>query len=516
MKTQLKFLLLFSVVVSCTPVVQNIYLGQGIMSGEATSTSIILQSRLTVSDTLVDGDLMGELGVGTFQIDIDSLFGNPISSDYVKASPENDFIIKTKIEDLKSGTKYFYRLRFGANKNSLLTSETGSFKTLAGPDSDAEISFAVVTGMNYYHFHFGRYNSSKAYSGKDKKLGYPALKAIKELRPDYFIGTGDNVYFDHPNKANFENAKNAGNNPHHGRYKGMEVIDESGMRRKYHEQFVQPRFRDLFRNVATYWEKDDHDYRFNDADPVQEFPISHELGIKNFKEQLPVVDPRDLNSKTYRTYRMSKDLQIWMLEGRDYRSPNQMKDGPNKTLLGTAQLNWLKETLLMSDASFKLIISPTPMVGPDDAHKRDNHTNHQGFRYEGEAIFKWLVDNGFLDKNLYIICGDRHWQYHAMHPSGIEEFSTGALVDNNSRPGRLSGDPNSTDPNGLIKQFYIQGDAESASGGFLLVTIKRNGLVPVGYFQYYNEAGELLYEVKKESTKISKKEQSLKTTKSPK
>jgi len=110
---------------------------------------------------------------------------------------------------------------------------------------------------------------------------------------------------------------------------------------------------------------------------------------------------------------------------------------------------------------------PTPMLGTDDAYKTDNHVNHDGFRQEEEAIFQGLVDNDFFDKNLYIICGDRHWQYHAMYPSGIEEFSTGALVDNNSRVGRLAGDPDSTDPDSLIVQCYIQGGKESASGKFL-------------------------------------------------
>jgi len=85
-----------------------------------------------------------------------------------------------------------------------------------------------------------------------------------------------------------------------------------------------------------------------------------------------------------------------------------------------------------------------------------------------------------------------------MHPSGIEEFSTGALVDNNARPGRLAGDPKSTDPNGLINQFYIQGNEEFASGGFLFVTVKRDGNIPIASFQYYDERGKLLYEIKKE------------------
>lgn len=494
-----RILFIVSALLACNQSPQDIYLGQGIMAGEVTSTSVILQSRLTTADTLSHGDLIGSKGVGMFQIDLDSTFNNPINSRVMEALPENDFIVKTKIQGLDTGSSYFYRLKFGKDTDTQFTSETGSFKTLPGPDTDAKVAIVVVTGMNYYHFHFGQYDRTKAYAKSDKRLGYPALKTIRTLSPDYFIGTGDNVYFDHPNQSNFDKAIEAGKNPHPGGYGGMEVVDEIGMRRKYHEQFAQPRFKDLFRSVSTYWQKDDHDYRFNDADTIQDFPISHELGIRNFKEQLPIVYPGKLTAKTYRTHRMNKDLQIWLLEGRDYRSPNKMEDGPHKTLLGTEQLSWLKKTLSSSDATFKFIISPTPMVGPDDAYKRDNHVNHLGFRHEGESFFEWLVDQDFLDKNLYIICGDRHWQYHAKHPSGVEEFCTGALVDNNARAGRLAGDPNSTDPEGLIEQFYIQGDKESASGGFLLVSVNRLGDVPIASFRFYDEQGTLLYETQKEA-----------------
>ena len=203
MKTHLKTVLILSIICSCKPNVQEIYLGQGMMAGEATSTTIFLQSRLTVSDTLTNGNLFGRSGVGIFQIDVNSSFDNPFHSDRVEALPENDFIIRTKIEGLKPGTKYFYRLQFGTDTNSFYISETASFKTLPGPDSDAEISFAIVTGMNYDKFHFGAYERSTAYSGPDKLLGYPALSAIQNLHPDYFIGTGDNVYFDFPQSKNF-------------------------------------------------------------------------------------------------------------------------------------------------------------------------------------------------------------------------------------------------------------------------------------------------------------------------
>lgn len=87
-----------------------------------------------------------------------------------------------------------------------------------------------------------------------------------------------------------------------------------------------------------------------------------------------------------------------MVEGRDYRSPNALPPGPEKSIWGEKQKAWLQQTLLESDAVFKILVSPTPMVGPDDLRKQDNHTNPLGFRAEGEAFFQWLKENNFLQK----------------------------------------------------------------------------------------------------------------------
>jgi len=96
-------------------------------------------------------------------------------------------------------------------------------------------------------------------------------------------------------------------------------------------------------------------------------------------------------------------------------------------------------------------------------------------------------------QNFFIVCGDRHWQYHALDPSGVEEFSCGALIDANSRLGRNPGDPASTDPNGVIKQPYTQ--AES-SGGFLMIRCESGGdaaRARLG-FQFFDEKGDVLYD----------------------
>ena len=176
----------------------------------------------------------------------------------------------------------------------------------------------------------------------DRAAGYPSLKTMAGMDLDFFVGTGDNVYYD---------------TPYLGRAK-----TRGCMRARWHRQFAKPRFARFFQRVPVYWEKDDHDYRYNDADPHGEIEPSPELGAAVFREQVPVVPPGDPEAVTYRTHRINGLLQIWLLEGRDYRDSNIDPPGPDKTMWGASQRKWLQETLLASDAVFKILISPTPIV----------------------------------------------------------------------------------------------------------------------------------------------------------
>ena len=464
--------------------------GQGEIAGEVTTESVILQSRLTTTDGWLDGDLPGSPGVARFEVATNADFTSVVEmSDWIDATADGDYIVKARVSGLTAETGYFYRVVYGPDPENTVYGPARSFATHAGSSGEAETSFMVVTGMNYYQFfdNDSRYNDTdntpaRAYTGPDKSLGYPALATMLSMDPDFFIATGDNVYYDVPFEGRADTAP--------------------AMRKKWHEQLGKQRFIDFFAEVPTYWEKDDHDYRYNDSDNTSSQTPLPQLGQDIFLEQVPVVDPADPNPVTYRTHRISQDLQIWLTEGRDYRSANMSDAGPDKTLWGTEQISWFKRTLSESTATFKILISPTPMIGPDDADqagrpadnhdpvKRDNHSNPHGFRHERDELFAWLVENDFPDKNFYIVCGDRHWQYHSRHPDGFEEFSTGAIIDANSRVGRPPGDPESNDPNALIMQFYTY---DEPTGGFLNVTITP-GDAPAAAFRFYDEQGALMYE----------------------
>lgn len=457
--------------------------GMGIMVGEVTDHSALVQVRLTATEKLVERDVPGAWGVVEFQL-LSADSKTPVQTQVVRALPQRDFIARAHFADLKAGNVYTCKTRIGLTEQELRQGPEAEFKTNPGDEGAEQVRFVVVTGMNYAKFHGddridreqhrieNNTELPAPYAGPDKPLGYPALATILRFHPNFFVGTGDNVYYDTPDSPRAETVPQ--------------------MRQKWHEQFVQPRYRDLFAKVPTLWMVDDHDYRIDDGDNTGEFLPLPETGRRILLEQLPYAPASEPAAKTYRTLRVSKDLQIWLTENRFYRSPNSMPDGPGKSIWGEEQKQWLKHTLVASDAKYKILISPTPMIGPDDLRKTDNHCDIGGFRHERDEFFAFLKQNHLDQNNFFMVCGDRHWQYHALDSTGFEEFSCGALVDANSRLGRLPGDPAGTDPQGLIQHLHVQ---KERSGGFLMVNCQpARGETPARLsFEFYDELGKPLY-----------------------
>ena len=442
------------------------FLGQGTMSGEVTDATALLQARLTQASELnAEGDLPGAAGVVCFEWSTHEDFREARHTAFQPATDKHDFIVRAEITGLKPGTTYHYRAVLGSTEASAQAGPSCSFKTLPGGEQDTPVRFIVGSCMNYNKFMHGKRGKASGpltATEEDKRLGYPSFESMLKLRPDFFVGTGDIVYYDNPLRV-------------------AETVPQ--LRQCWHEQFRFPRMIEFFRSVPAYWSKDDHDFRYNESDNSTEHLPLPKTGIDMFREQLPLV-ATDSDKPTYRTHRVSMDLQIWLTEGRDYRSPNEMADGPAKSLWGAEQREWLKSTLKASDAKWKILISPTPMVGPDDLKKIDNHADLHGFRHEANAFFAWLKENQI--NNLKLICGDRHWQYHSTHPSGIVEFACGALNDENSRMGVAPGDKKGSDPQALIKQEYT---SPTPNGGFLQITAGAELI-----FEHFDSRGKRLYQ----------------------
>ena len=199
--------------------------------------------------------------------------------------------------------------------------------------------------------------------------------------------------------------------------------------------------------------------------------VSWERGLEIFdKEQFPS------NERPYKTIRWGKDLQIWITEGRNYRSINTDPDGPGKTILGNEQKEWLFRTMEESDATFKILISPDPILGPDRDNKKDNYSN-SNWKYEGDEIRAFINQRD----NIFICNGDRHWQYVShVENTNLWEFGCGAGSDVHA------GGWSQEDVRPKHRFLRVK-------GGFLRGTVSRTSKLSVLEFRHYDVDGNMVH-----------------------
>lgn len=317
------------------------------------------------------------------------------SLDWVDVVPDRDFSHQFNIGDLAPDRIYHYRAETSDAAGKLQAPLEGHFRTAPRAGDVTPINFTMTTCQKN--------------SELDHPEGFHIYESMLRKNPRFFISAGDVVYYDADDPV---------------------VTSVELARFHWQRMFSHPRHIKALLAMPGYWQKDDHDTWGNDSYPGMPVPRGWEPwswqdGIRTFREQVP------MGGKTYRTARWGKTLQLWFTEGRDFRDKNTMPDGPNKTLWGAAQKKWLEDSLLASDADWKILVNPTPIVGPDRGAKRDNHSN-SAFATEGREFRQWAQKN--LGDSFFVMNGDRHWQYHSIHPeTRTQEFSVGAASDSHAK-----------------------------------------------------------------------------------
>jgi len=352
-----------------------------------------------------------------------------------------DYTRQFRLSGLQANTRYLLKIESCAVDGTRGQTVEGQFLTAPAPVDAERVVFTVSTGQAY-----GDQDIEASAGG-----GFKIYDEMLKLDPSFFVHTGDIVYYDRLAKS----------------------LDLA----QWHWQrtYSLPTNVRFHNRVSSYFIKDDHDTWLNDCWPEQQTRFMGDFtfgqGLRLFPQMVP------MGARTWRTFRWGQDLQIWLVEGRDFRSPNTQPDGPDKTIWGPEQKAWFKRTVEASAASFRILISPTPLVGPDRTNKRDNHAN-EGFRHEGDELRSFIA----TQKNMFVICGDRHWQYVSQDlKTGVREYSCGPASDKHA--GGWSND-----------QRYPEHRYLNVTGGFLAVTVERKSGNPTATFRHYSTDGEVLHE----------------------
>ena len=297
---------------------------------------------------------------------------------------------------------------------------------------------------------------------RDMWVGYPIFYRMLQVKPEFAILLGDTIYGDDvcPSPPNAPGSEFAATNLDQFRAKHRYQRDSSAVQR-------------FLAAVPVYAIWDDHEVRNNFSGPHD--PLTP-VGRQAFLEYWPIGTPPEEPTRLYRKYRRGADAEFFILDTRQYRDRNADPDGPTKTMLGTAQRDWLIEGLAQSTAIWKFIVTSVPLSNPKGgtASSPGNDSwaraaDGTGFQTELRTIVKAILKKRV--RNLVWLAGDVHYtQVNAYDPNGdgvpdFHEFIAGPL---SAYPGK----PVPPDPAFKPTTFHSEGGFYN----FGLVTVNKGEL----------------------------------------
>lgn len=328
----------------------------GVAAGNVTPASAVLWTRLVRPMRV------------TVEVATGNDFGKVIFNAAVTPGVDSGGTVKIPAAGLSPGTRYSYRFRVGRGAYSAV----GTFMTAPPADARADFRLAFSGDADGTHVNGAPVNA------------FDLLDAVAAERPDVFLFLGDTIYSD----------SSLGSRP---------AVTLEEYRVKHRENRSIPSLQNLLRATSVIAMWDDHEVE-NDFDRETVTPAKFAAGRQAFVESWPVAEGP--TGRLYRAFRWGRDVELFILDLRSYRSRQASKTGacgnppggqadlaptlpsqiraafaplvrqmalpvpaeclavlndPNRTLLGQAQKTWLKQGLQRSEATWKFIVSQVPV-----------------------------------------------------------------------------------------------------------------------------------------------------------
>lgn len=353
--------------------------------------------------------------------------------------PETDFTLTIPFKGLIPATTYRYHILVGPKGDEGQYIEArveakGEFTTLPDAKTSAPVTFAWSGDLG------GQAHCRRG------AAGYPIFDVLLAQKPDFFLFLGDTIYSDGecPSPPNEPGADFTAS-----------TLEEYRARHRY--QRGADSLRRFLASVPVYVVWDDHEVRNNFAGP---FESLMPVGRQALQDYWPIrTDPQDPH-RLYRTVRCGADLELFILDTRQYRSRNADADGPNKSMLGATQLRWLLEGVRTSTATWKVIATSVPLSIPKGGSEAvpgydgwAGGPDGTGFERERQVIVDAII--GQKLKNVVFIAGDVHYvQANGYDPNNdgqpdFYEFVVGPL---SASPGRLTPPSPALHPTNMINE----------------------------------------------------------------
>jgi len=382
-------------------------LPQGIAVGDVSSQSAVLWLR-------TDGPASVQIEWATVsRWERASKFATvmaPVSrTESIMTTAETDYTLIIPLEGLSPATRYRYHVLVSsadqtARRLSASLAAMGEFTTLPDDKTSVAVTFAWSGDLG---------GQGRCRQGVG---GYPIFDVIHRQQVDFFLFLGDTIYGDNPCPS-----------PPNEPGADFTATTLQAYRTRHRYQRGAEALQRFLKTVPVYVIWDDHEVRNNFSGPFDE---RMPAGRQALREYWPIASPAHDLDRLYRRVRYGADLELFILDARQYRSRNADPDGSSKTMLGATQLAWLLDGLRTSIATWKVIVTSVPLSIPKGGGV--NVPGYDGWAggpdgtgFERE---RWMIVDTILGhkvKNVVFLAGDVHFaQANAYDPDrdGMIDF----------------------------------------------------------------------------------------------
>jgi alkaline phosphatase D len=269
-----------------------------------------------------------------------------------------DFTAKLDLSELPAGQRIFYRVRFQVPGDERAVSEpmVGTFRTPPGPGEGISFVWSADT-------------VGQGFGINPEWGGMKIYNTMAWYEPHFFIHSGDTIYADNPLRPEVPLADGSvwKNLVTEEKAKVAETLRE--FRGNFAYNLLDNHVRHFNATVPIMAQWDDHEVVNNwwpgqiladNRYTVKDVSLLASRARQAFMEYMPVRGERIDRVISYGTL-----LDVFFLDMRSYRAPNGANDEKERTpasdLLGRDQIRRLKQALLASNATWKVIASDMPI-----------------------------------------------------------------------------------------------------------------------------------------------------------
>ncbi|WP_324749810.1 alkaline phosphatase D family protein [Sphingomonas sp. LY54] len=383
----------------------------GVASGDPWPDGFVLWTRLAPKPLEEHGGMPMAAVAVRWEVAEDDRFTKIVRTGEAVARPELGHSVHVEVGGLRPRRPYWYRFRVDGAE----ASPVGTARTAPAPAEKVDrVRMAVVGCQAYPHGWYEAYRHLSEEAELDAVFHYG----------DYIYETGGR-----PTPARLQVRDAAGNVVDRSHF-GDEIYSVDDYRRRYAQYKTDPHLQAAHASAAFVSSFDDHEIDNNWADmidqdgtPPEAFALRRFAAMQAWYENMPVRRaqlPRAGGLTMYRRIDYGGLLRMHVLDTRSYRDDQlcqkpgeqacRTENGPDTTLLGSAQEAWLAEGL-DNGARWNLIaqqvlVMPLFTPGPNGRQMRPGFDPWSGYPQARERLVKTITDRDLT--NVVIATGDAH------------------------------------------------------------------------------------------------------------